>query len=118
MRPGITGWAVVNGRNTLQFKERVRLDVWYVDHWSIALDIRIILRTIAQVIHQTDVAVVEDDVALGFPMAGQLVDPVEPGAEPRSAHGSSGTARRPARPRTDGATRRRRRAVRRARSAG
>ena len=104
MRPGITGWAVVNGRNTLQFKERLRLDVWYVDHWSIALDIRILLRTIAQVIHRTDVAIVEDDLALGFPMAGQVVDSVGPDGEVRAAPGSAGTvetADRPSSPRRD-----------------
>lgn len=103
MRPGITGWAVVNGRNTLQFKERVRLDLWYVDHWSIALDIRILLRTIAQVIHRTDVAIVEDDLALGFPMAGQVVDSVGPDGETLPATGSAGTveAARPPNPRRD-----------------
>jgi lipopolysaccharide/colanic/teichoic acid biosynthesis glycosyltransferase len=98
MRPGITGWAVVNGRNTLQFKERVRLDLWYVDHWSIALDLRIMLQTIAQVIHRTDVAVVEDDVALGFPMAGQVVDTVEPDAESRRAPGSAAAVETGGRP--------------------
>jgi sugar transferase EpsL len=103
MRPGITGWAVVNGRNTLQFKERVRLDVWYVEHWSIALDIRILVRTIAQVIHRTDVAIVEDDLALGFPMAGQVVDSVGPDGETLPAPGSAGTAEatRPSSPRGD-----------------
>jgi sugar transferase EpsL len=104
MRPGITGWAVVNGRNTLQFKERVRLDVWYVDHWSIALDVKILLRTIAQVIHRTDVAIVEDDLALGFPMAGQVVDSVGPDGEVRAAPGSAGTVEtdgRPSSPRRD-----------------
>jgi sugar transferase EpsL len=44
--PGITGWAQVNGRNILSWEEKFRLDVWYVDHWSIALDIRILWRTL------------------------------------------------------------------------
>jgi sugar transferase EpsL len=83
MRPGITGWAAVNGRNSLQFKERVRLDVWYVEHWSLRLDLRILGRTIKQVLRRTDVAIVEDDLALGFPMAGQVVGPTGPtGEEP------------------------------------
>jgi sugar transferase EpsL len=43
--PGITGWAQVNGRNTLAWEEKFSLDVWYVDHWSIGLDIRILWRT-------------------------------------------------------------------------
>ena len=44
--PGITGWAQVNGRNALAWEDKFRLDVWYVDHWSFWLDIKIILLTI------------------------------------------------------------------------
>lgn len=44
--PGITGWAQVNGRNVLEWEEKFRLDVWYVDHWSILLDIRILWLTL------------------------------------------------------------------------
>ena len=44
--PGITGWAQVNGRNALAWDEKFRLDVWYVDHWSIGLDIRILWLTL------------------------------------------------------------------------
>jgi sugar transferase EpsL len=44
--PGITGWAQVNGRNAITWDEKFRLDVWYVDHWSFWLDIRIIFMTI------------------------------------------------------------------------
>src|SRR5438067_2939551 len=40
--PGITGWAQVNGRNALSWEEKFALDVWYVDHWSVALDLRIL----------------------------------------------------------------------------
>jgi lipopolysaccharide/colanic/teichoic acid biosynthesis glycosyltransferase len=43
--PGITGWAQVNGRTSLSWPERIELDVWYVDHRSLALDLRILLRT-------------------------------------------------------------------------
>ncbi len=50
VKPGMTGWAQVNGRNALSWEERFRLDVWYVDHWSLGLDIRIILRTIRKVL--------------------------------------------------------------------
>lgn len=46
MRPGITGWAQVNGRNAITWDERLALDVWYVDHWSLALDARILARTL------------------------------------------------------------------------
>ncbi|HUG13249.1 MAG TPA: sugar transferase [Opitutaceae bacterium] len=46
VRPGITGWAQVNGRNATTWEERLRLDVWYVDSHSLALDLRILLRTV------------------------------------------------------------------------
>lgn len=49
VRPGITGWAQVNGRNALSWEERFRLDVWYVDHRSLLLDLRILLLTVLRV---------------------------------------------------------------------
>lgn len=49
-RPGITGWAQVNGRNTLSWEDKFILDVWYVDHRSLALDIRILWLTVKKVI--------------------------------------------------------------------
>jgi sugar transferase EpsL len=48
VRPGLTGWAQVNGRNLLSWEERLELDVWYVDHWSFGLDMRILARTIGR----------------------------------------------------------------------
>ena len=48
--PGMTGWAQVNGRNALTHEERFDLDVWYVDHWSLALDARIAWLTIRTVL--------------------------------------------------------------------
>ena len=48
--PGITGWAQVNGRNTLTWQEKFKLDVWYVDNWSLGLDIKILFMTIWKVI--------------------------------------------------------------------
>ncbi|AFM25482.1 sugar transferase [Desulfomonile tiedjei] len=50
VKPGITGWAQVNGRNALSWEEKFRLDVWYVDHWSLWLDFRILARTLLMVI--------------------------------------------------------------------
>lgn len=50
--PGITGWAQVNGRNALSWDERLALDVWYVDNRSLALDLRILARTIALVLRR------------------------------------------------------------------
>ncbi len=46
VRPGITGWAQVNGRNALSWEEKLKLDVWYVDHRSLALDARILWMTL------------------------------------------------------------------------
>ena len=50
VRPGITGWAQVNGRNALSWEEKLALDVWYVDNWTIGLDMRILWMTILQAI--------------------------------------------------------------------
>lgn len=50
MPPGLTGWAQVNGRNALPWEQRIELDVWYVDHWSLWLDFRIFLRTFKTVL--------------------------------------------------------------------
>ncbi|MCX7847875.1 MAG: sugar transferase [bacterium] len=46
MRPGVTGWAQVNGRNALSWPERIELDVWYVEHWSLWLDLKILMKTL------------------------------------------------------------------------
>ncbi len=46
VRPGITGWAQVNGRNVLTWEEKFKLDVWYVDNWSLWLDIKIMWLTL------------------------------------------------------------------------
>jgi sugar transferase EpsL len=47
VRPGITGWAQLNGRNDLPWSEKLELDVWYVEHRSLWVDVRILLRTLA-----------------------------------------------------------------------
>ncbi|MDT5271705.1 MAG: hypothetical protein QOH49_3891 [Acidobacteriota bacterium] len=47
--PGITGWAQVNGRNSLSWEEKFALDIWYVDNWSLALDAKILLMTLRRV---------------------------------------------------------------------
>ncbi len=49
VRPGITGWAQVNGRNAISWQEKFAYDVWYVDHLSLSLDIKILLKTIEKV---------------------------------------------------------------------
>lgn len=50
VRPGITGWAQVNGRNLLSWEDKLDLDVWYVDHQSVWLDLRILWMTVVQVL--------------------------------------------------------------------
>jgi lipopolysaccharide/colanic/teichoic acid biosynthesis glycosyltransferase len=50
LRPGITGWAAVHGRQLLPFSERFALDVWYVDNWSLRLDFKILALTVREVV--------------------------------------------------------------------
>lgn len=50
VRPGITGWAQVHGRNAISWKKKFELDVWYVDHCSFCLDLKIILLTVKKVV--------------------------------------------------------------------
>lgn len=54
--PGITGWAQVNGRNALDWEEKFRLDVWYVDNWSFGLDLKILLLTLWKVIKREGIS--------------------------------------------------------------
>jgi sugar transferase EpsL len=54
--PGITGWAQINGRNAISWEEKFNLDVWYVDHWTFWLDVRIIFQTIWKVIKEEGVS--------------------------------------------------------------
>lgn len=49
VRPGMTGWAQVNGRNAISWQEKFEYDVWYVDHVSLSLDIKILLKTVEKV---------------------------------------------------------------------
>jgi lipopolysaccharide/colanic/teichoic acid biosynthesis glycosyltransferase len=57
VRPGLTGWAQIHGRNRLPFERRLELDVWYVDHLSFWLDLRILLQTSWMVLMQKGVAI-------------------------------------------------------------
>lgn len=56
VRPGITGWAQVNGRNLLSWQERLELDVWYVQHRGLALDLKIIVLTALRVVRRSGVS--------------------------------------------------------------
>lgn len=63
VRPGITGWAQVNGRNTLTWEQKFALDVWYVDNQSLWLDLKIVLLTVVKVFKRDGIAH-EGDVAM------------------------------------------------------
>jgi len=54
--PGITGWAQINGRNAISWQEKFQLDLWYVDHYSIWLDIKILFNTLQKVIHREGIS--------------------------------------------------------------
>jgi lipopolysaccharide/colanic/teichoic acid biosynthesis glycosyltransferase len=56
VRPGLTGWAQVNGRNALTWDQKFALDVWYVDHQSFLLDVRILLMTLAKAVTREGIA--------------------------------------------------------------
>lgn len=56
VRPGITGWAQVNGRNNISWAKKFEYDVWYVDHCSLVLDVRIIFLTIKKVLFREDIS--------------------------------------------------------------
>jgi sugar transferase EpsL len=56
VKPGITGWAQVNGRNGLPWEDRFEMDVWYVDHWSLWLDLKIIFLTVWKVLKQDGIS--------------------------------------------------------------
>ncbi len=56
VRPGITGWAQVNGRNAITWEEKFKLDVWYVDNWSLWLDIKIIFMTFWKILKREGIS--------------------------------------------------------------
>ena len=64
--PGITGWAQINGRNILSWEGRFQLDVWYVDHWSFYLDIKIIFKTIWKVLKGEGITPVKSEIMEKF----------------------------------------------------
>lgn len=64
VRPGITGWAQVNGRNHVKWDDRLRLDVYYVEHLTFAFDLKVLVKTVINVILHKDVVV--DPASLGL----------------------------------------------------
>lgn len=65
--PGMTGWAQVNGRNAISWEEKFKLDVWYVDHWSLWLDIKILALTLLPVLNREGIS------APGVPTAEEFM---------------------------------------------
>ena len=64
--PGITGWAQVNGRNSISWEDKFRLDVWYVDNWSFGLDLKIIAMTVFKVIKREGISAAGEATAAEF----------------------------------------------------
>lgn len=54
--PGITGWCQIRGRNALSWDEKLKLDVWYVDHWSLRLDFSILIQTVVTIVRRDGVS--------------------------------------------------------------
>lgn len=75
VRPGITGWAQVKGRNSITWPERIELDIWYIDHRSLLLDLRILALTVRNLVRREGITG-PGGVNQGFPLP-----PPEPGAE-------------------------------------
>ncbi len=76
VRPGITGWAQINGRNAISWEEKFKLDVWYVDNQSFRLDLKILLLTIIRVFQRSGISA-EGEATMpkftGTPVAKQSV---------------------------------------------
>jgi len=66
MKPGLTGWALVNGRNVLSWPKKIKLDIWYIDHWSLWLDLKILFKTIWVVIFTREGIYGTDGVNRGY----------------------------------------------------
>lgn len=56
VKPGITGWAQINGRNAISWEEKFSLDVWYVDHWNLLLDVQILAMTVWKVLRREGIS--------------------------------------------------------------
>ena len=70
VRLGITGWAQINGRNNISWAKKFELDVWYVDHCSLSIDIMIVFKTIKKVLYREDINQVGGEWATMDPFTG------------------------------------------------
>jgi sugar transferase EpsL len=85
-KPGITGWAQVNGRNRLDWDEKFELDVWYVDHWSLSLDMKILWRTLLTVLRCEGIT--QDGNATMSEFIGSLPSAANDDSRPSTSYGS------------------------------
>lgn len=60
VRPGLTGWAQINGRNTISWEEKFKLDIWYVDHFNLLIDMKIFILTISKVFKREGISSPEE----------------------------------------------------------
>jgi sugar transferase EpsL len=67
VRPGFTGWAQVNGRNAISWEEKFKLDVWYVDHQSFGLDLKILFLTVKKVFVREGISAADHATMERFP---------------------------------------------------
>lgn len=81
--PGITGWAQVNGRNAISWEEKFALDVWYVDHWSLGLDLKIMAKTLWRVVARS-----------GISSQGHATMPAFTGKQPNATNPETAAQRR------------------------
>jgi len=84
VRPGLTGWAQVNGRNSISWPERIELDLWYIEHRSLRLDARIVARTLLRLVRPSGIYG-EGGVNQGFPLPDEATAP----PTTRDDHGST-----------------------------
>ncbi len=78
VKPGITGWAQVNGRNDITWEEKFLLDVWYVDNWSLLLDLRILAMTVVKVVKGEGVSQTGHATAEPFKGTPDTLGPARP----------------------------------------
>lgn len=78
VKPGITGWTQVNGRNAMSWEEKFRHDVWYVDNWSLALDAKILLMTVVKTIKGEGVTPEHGDTVEYFMGSGERASGTRP----------------------------------------
>ena len=76
VKPGLTGWAQIHGRNAVDWPERLALDVWYVDHRSLRLDLEILARTVVTVLRREGIS------ARGQATMGEFTGPARGGPDP------------------------------------